>query len=101
VGSLRQVDIEPRIALLRLGGPARRSALDSGLLLELVDALERLSIDDGRRVLVFSTTSTAALCSGVDVTEELGTGGAARMKSFSQLVAALEAFPVPQGPRPD
>src|SRR5688572_6526856 len=85
VGSLRQVDVEPGIALLRLDRPERRNALDSGLLIELVDALERLSIDDALRVLVFSTTSTQALCSGVDIIEELDyAGGVARMKSFSQ-----------------
>lgn len=87
---------EPGIAVLRLDRPERRNALDSGLLTELVDALERLSIDDELHVLVFSTTSVRALCSGVDVTEELDhAGGVARMKSFSQFLAALEAFPVP------
>lgn len=94
--SLQYERPEPGIAVLRLDRPQRRNALDSGLLIELVDALDRLSIDDELHVLVFSTTSTRALCSGVDVTEELDhAGGVARMKSFSQFLAALEAFPVP------
>lgn len=82
--------------MLRIDRPERRNALDSELLIELVDALERLATDDDVRVLVFSTTSTRALCSGVDVTEELDhAGGVARMKSFSQFLAGLEAFPLP------
>lgn len=94
--SLQYERPEPGIAVLRLDRPQRRNALDCGLLIELVDALERLSIDEQLRVLVFSTTSTRALCSGVDITEELDhAGGVARMKSFSQFLAALEAFPVP------
>jgi enoyl-CoA hydratase/carnithine racemase len=96
VGSLQHVSPAAGVALLRLDRPKRRNALDSGLLIELVDALERLAIDDDLRVLVFSTTSVQALCSGVDVTEELDhAGGVARMKSFSQFLAALEAFPLP------
>jgi enoyl-CoA hydratase/carnithine racemase len=96
VGSLQHLSPATGIALLRLDRPKRRNALDSGLLAELVVAMERLSIDDDLRVLVFSTTSTQALCSGVDVTEELDhAGGVARMRSFSHFLAALEAFPVP------
>lgn len=96
MGALQNESLAGGIAVLRLDRPQRRNALDSGLLAELVDALERLAVDDELRVLVFSTTSTRALCSGVDVTEELDhAGGVARMKSFSQFLTALEAFPVP------
>jgi enoyl-CoA hydratase/carnithine racemase len=96
VGSLQCIDVAPGVALLRLDRLERLNALDSGLLSELVVSLERLSFDDELRVLVFSTTSVRALCSGVDVKEELDYGGGvARMKSLSQFLAALEAFPVP------
>jgi enoyl-CoA hydratase/carnithine racemase len=96
VRSLQRVDVAPGVALLRLDRPERLNALDTGLLSELVQTLERLSVDDELRVVVFSTTSVRALCSGVDVKEELdGAGGVARMKSFSQFLAVLEAFPVP------
>ena len=54
VSSLQHVALGNDIALLRLDRPERRNALDSGLLIELVDALERLSVDDELRVLVFS-----------------------------------------------
>ncbi len=84
------------IAVLRLDRPERRNALDSALLSDLVEALERLSVDEELRVVILSTTSARALCSGVDVTEELDhAGGIARMQSFSRFLTALEAFPLP------
>ena len=46
VGSLRQITVDGAIAVLRLDRPERRNALDSGLLIELVGALDRLSVDD-------------------------------------------------------
>ena len=96
VGSLQRVDVAPGVVLLRLDRPERLNALDTGLLSELVQTLERLLVDDELRVVVFSTTSVRALCSGVDVKEQLDeAGGVARMKSFSQFLAVLEAFPVP------
>ena len=96
MGSLQHDVVGPGIAVLRLDRPARRNALDSALLSELVEAFERLSIDEEVRVLVLSTTSPRALCAGVDVTEKLDhTGGVARMKSFSHFLTALEAFPLP------
>ncbi len=94
--SLQFVTPSTGIIVLRLDRPERRNALDTGLLSELVAALERLLIDEELRVLVFSTTSARALCSGVDVTEELDyVAGIARMKVFSQFLAALERFPLP------
>lgn len=96
VGSLQRVDVAPEIALVRLDRPKRLNALDSALLFELVQMLERLSFENELRVVVFSTTSVRALCSGIDVKEKLDhAGGVARMKSLSQFLAALEAFPVP------
>jgi enoyl-CoA hydratase/carnithine racemase len=84
------------ICVLRLDRPERRNALNTELLNELVSWLERLIIDETIRVLVFSTTSERAFCSGVDVTEELTyEEGVVRMRYFSRFLAALEAFPVP------
>jgi enoyl-CoA hydratase/carnithine racemase len=96
MASLQHVVVAEGIVVLRLDRPERRNALNSQLLSELVGELERLAIDDTMRVLVFSTTSDRALCSGIDVSEPLTyEGGIARMKSFSRFLAALEAFPVP------
>jgi enoyl-CoA hydratase/carnithine racemase len=96
MGVLEQVTCGDGIVVLRLNRPERRNALNTELLSEMVDALERLSIDETLRVLVFSTTSERALCSGVDITEELDhAGGVERMRHFSRFLAALEAFPKP------
>jgi enoyl-CoA hydratase/carnithine racemase len=96
MGTLEQVSAGDGIVILRLDRPERRNALSTELLSEMVDALERLAIDETLRVLVFSTTSERALCSGVDITEELDhAGGVLRMKYFSRFLAALEAFPKP------
>lgn len=96
VGSLQHLAVTAGIAVLRLDRPERRNALDSALLSDLVEALERLSVDEELRVVVLSTTSARALCSGVDVTEELDhAGGISRMQSFSRFLTALEAFPLP------
>jgi enoyl-CoA hydratase/carnithine racemase len=94
--TLQHVAVSPGIAMLRLDRPERRNALNTALLAELVDWIERLSIDDSLRVLVFSTTSEKGLCAGIDVNEPLDhAGGVQRMKFFSRFLAALEAFPVP------
>ena len=96
MASLEQLRINGGIAVLRLNRPERRNALDTVLLGELVDALEVLAVDEELRALVFSTTSTTALCAGIDITEPLDlAGGIARMKAFSQFLSALEAFPRP------
>jgi enoyl-CoA hydratase/carnithine racemase len=96
VTSLQLVPTADGVAILRLDRPQRRNALSTGLLAEMVEALEALAIDESLRVLVFSTTSERALCSGVDITEQLDhAGGVLRMKYFSRFLAALEAFPKP------
>ena len=96
MGVLEHVANDGGIAILRLNRPERRNALNTELLSELVDAFEALTFDDSLRVLVLSTTSERALCSGVDVTEELDhAGGVERMRHFSRFLAALEAFPKP------
>jgi enoyl-CoA hydratase/carnithine racemase len=70
--------------------------MDSALLAALLDALADLAADETVGVLVFSTTSTRALCAGADVREELDhAGGVARMEQFAALYAAVEAFPAP------
>jgi len=84
------------IAVVRLNRPDKRNALDSAALTALLAALDQLAADDDVRALVLSTTNTAALCAGADVTESLDeAGGVARMTAFTRLYAQLEAFPVP------
>jgi enoyl-CoA hydratase/carnithine racemase len=88
--------VEPGIAVLRLDRPERRNALDSALLVELIEALDGLAAEPELRVLVLSTTNTDAFSAGADITEALDTaGGIARMDGFTRLYAAMDAFPAP------
>jgi enoyl-CoA hydratase/carnithine racemase len=87
---------EDGVEVLRLDRPERRNAMDTALLVALLDALEELAADADLRALVFSTTSERALSAGADVNEELdAAGGVARMELFTRLYAALDAFPAP------
>lgn len=70
--------------------------MNTELLTELNGALSELAQDDTLQVLVFSSTSTKALCAGADVAEELDhETGVARMVLFAELYAAVLEFPVP------
>ena len=93
---LQRERVDAAIEVLRLDRPAVRNAMDSALLAALDDALSALAADPELRVLVFSTTSTRALCAGADIAEPLTREqGLARMEAFGRFYAAVEAFPVP------
>lgn len=82
--------------ILRLDRPERRNALDRETLRALLDALHGIAADPDVRVVVLSTTSTAALCAGADVGEQLDrAGGIERMELFAQLYQAVTDLPVP------
>ena len=84
------------VEVIRLDRPECRNAMDSTLLDALAATLGELAGDGELRALVLSTTDAAALSAGVDVGEDLdAAGGVARMKAFTSLYAAVEAFPAP------
>jgi enoyl-CoA hydratase/carnithine racemase len=84
------------VEILRLDRPEARNAMSTALLDELLPALAELAADETLRALVVSTTSERALSAGADITEELdAAGGLARMERFTELYAAVEAFPLP------
>jgi enoyl-CoA hydratase/carnithine racemase len=88
----RRDDIE----IIRLDRPEVRNAMSTALLEELVGVLGALAGDAQLRALVLSTTSERALSAGADVGEELDSaGGVARMELFTEVYAALDAFPAP------
>jgi enoyl-CoA hydratase len=96
MGSIERERRPDGIEVVRLDRPERRNALDRATLAELVPALRELAVDAELRVLVLSTTSERAFCAGADVREELDHAqGVERMEAFTQLYAALEAFPAP------
>lgn len=84
------------IEIVRLDRPGVRNAMNTDLLSELLAALRELAADGELRALVLSTTSEQALSAGADVGERLdAAGGVARMELFTDLYAALDAFPAP------
>src|SRR4051794_858192 len=93
---LQRERVDAGIEVLRLDRPEARNAMNSELLAAVEQALAELASDPTLEVLVFSTTSTAALSAGADVREELDPDAAvARMEAFSRFYAAVEAFPLP------
>lgn len=84
------------VEVVRLDRPDRRNAMDTTTLDELLVALADLAADPGLRTVVFSTTSTRALCAGADVAEQLdAAGGIARMERFARMYQAVVDLPVP------
>ncbi|MFL5843667.1 MAG: enoyl-CoA hydratase/isomerase family protein [Solirubrobacteraceae bacterium] len=84
------------IEIVRLDRPEVRNAMSTALLEELIAVLGELAADEELRALVLSTTSEKALSAGADVGEELdAAGGIARMELFTEVYAALDAFPAP------
>lgn len=84
------------IEVLRINRPDKRNALDTATLRMVNAALEELTADADLRVLIVSTTSTAALCAGADVGESLdAVGGVARMEAFAEMYRRIDEVPVP------
>lgn len=84
------------IEIVRLARPEVRNAMSTALLEELLAVLGELATDPELRALVVSTTSERALSAGADVGEELDrAGGIARMERFTEVYAAVDAFPAP------
>ncbi|EHN09904.1 Enoyl-CoA hydratase [Patulibacter medicamentivorans] len=84
------------VEVVRLNRPDSRNAMDTATLDELLATLAELAADADLRVVVFSTTSTRALCAGADVAEQLDRdGGIARMERFARMYQAVVDLPVP------
>ena len=87
---------EQGVALLRLDRPKSRNAIDTQMLVELLEHLAVARGDEAVRVLVFSSTDHMGLSAGADVREQLDHDAhIARMQLFSDLYDAVVAFPKP------
>lgn len=87
---------EDGVALLQLDRPDARNAMNTAMLVELLERIELAGADERLRVLVFSSSSSQALSAGADVREELDREGhVARMRLFSELYDAVVGFPRP------
>jgi enoyl-CoA hydratase/carnithine racemase len=87
---------EGGVAVLRLRRPGSRNAIDTQMLLELLEHVAVARGDDGVRVLVFSSADHIGLSAGADVKEDLDADGRVRrMRLFADLYDAIVAFPKP------
>ncbi len=87
---------EQGIALLRLERGDSRNAIDTQMLLELLEHLAVARADEAVRVLVLSSSDQMGLSAGADVKEGLdGEGKVRRMQLFADLYDAIVAFPKP------
>jgi enoyl-CoA hydratase/carnithine racemase len=89
--------VDPQgIALLRLERPEARNAIDTQMLVELLDRLGAAGEDEAVRVLVVSSSDQMGLSAGADVKERLDEEGKVhRMQLFADLYDAIVAFPKP------
>jgi enoyl-CoA hydratase/carnithine racemase len=84
------------VALLRLERPAARNAIDTQMLVELLEHQAVARGDDAVRVLVISSSDQMGLSAGADVKEQLDEEGKVRrMQLFADLYDAVVAFPKP------
>jgi len=87
---------ESGVAVLRLERPEARNAINTPMLEELLERVERAREDAAVRVLVISSSDHLALSAGADVREDLDEEARVhRMELFARLYDELTAFPKP------
>jgi enoyl-CoA hydratase/carnithine racemase len=87
---------EQGVALIRLERPQARNAINTQMLVELLERLAVARGDEAVRVLVFSSADHLGLSAGADVREELDAEGKVRrMQLFADLYDQVVAFPKP------
>ncbi len=87
---------ENGVALLRLQREQSRNAINTQMLLELLEHLAVARGDEAVRVLVISSADHLGLSAGADVRERLDEEGKVhRMQLFADLYDAVVAFPKP------
>jgi len=94
---LTTYSVEERgVALLRLDRPKSRNAIDTQMLVELLEHLAVAREDEAVRVLVFSSADPLGFSAGADVREQLDEAGhVRRMQLFADLYDAVVTFPKP------
>jgi len=87
---------EQGIALIRLDRSKARNAINTQMLLELLEHLAVAHGDEAVRVLVFSSTDHMGFSAGADVREEMDDEAQVRrMQLFADLYDQIVAFPKP------
>jgi enoyl-CoA hydratase/carnithine racemase len=87
---------EAGVALLRFNRPEARNAIDTQMLLEILEALAVARTDDAVRALLVSSADQMGLSAGADIKEALDAEGKVRrMQLFADVYDGLVAFPKP------
>ncbi len=87
---------EKQVGLIRLERAEARNAMNTQMLEELLEHLDRAKGEEGTRVVVISSNDHIGLSAGADVKEELDEDGRVRrMGLFAQVYDELTAFPKP------
>ena len=87
---------EGGVAVLRLERPKARNAMNTQMLVELIEHLAVARTDEAVRVLVVSSSDHLGLSAGADVREQLDEQGKVdRMQLFADVYDAIVAFPKP------
>jgi len=87
---------EGGVAVLRLTRPEARNAIDTRMLLEMLEHLAVARGDEAVRVLAISSADHMGLSAGADVKEDLNEEDKVRrMRLFADLYDAVVAFPRP------
>jgi enoyl-CoA hydratase/carnithine racemase len=87
---------EGGIAVLRLERPEARNAIDTQMLVELLEQIAVARGDESTRVLVIGSSDHMGLSAGADVKEKLDEEAKVRrMQLFADVYDAIVAFPKP------
>jgi enoyl-CoA hydratase len=87
---------EDGVALLRLRRPEARNAIDTQMLVELLEHIAVARGDEGVRVLVIGSVDQMGLSAGADVKEKLDEDARVRrMRLFADVYDAIVSFPKP------
>src|SRR5829696_827143 len=87
---------ERGVAVLRLQRPDARNAMDTQMLVEMLEHMAVARDDDGVRVLVISSSDHMGLSAGADIREQIDEQAKIdRMQLFADLYDAIVAFPKP------
>jgi enoyl-CoA hydratase len=87
---------ESGAALVRLQRPDSRNAINTQMLVEILERLAVARADDAVRVLIVTSSDHMGLSAGADVKEQLDDEGKVRrMQLFADVYDAIVAFPKP------
>jgi len=95
--SLTTYQVDDRgVALIQLDRPGALNAINTEMLLELIEHVTVARGDSEVRTLVFSSTDYAAFSAGADIKEDVDEEGKVRkMQLFADLYDAVVGFPKP------